>query len=142
MQIEISCGIVPIRCKKNILEPLVFIIKHKCGLHWGFPKGHIQIGETYLQAACRELFEETGLSISKLLSIKPLTQKYSYYKNNIAHSKKVFYFMAFVKGKICLQEEEILEGKWASFLEAISLFSFEGDKYIASKALSFFKTTL
>ena len=28
---------------------------------WGSPGGHVKSNETYLECACRELFEETGL---------------------------------------------------------------------------------
>lgn len=142
MQTEISSGIVPLIYKKDFLAPLVFVIKHRYGQHWGFPKGHCQIKETYLQTACRELFEETGLSINRLLSVKPLIQNYTYSKNSIIHRKKVFYFMALVKGKVFLQKEEVLEGKWVSFSEAISLFSFENSKDIAYKTANFLKITL
>jgi bis(5'-nucleosidyl)-tetraphosphatase len=37
------------------------------GHHWDFPKGHLEKGETPLEAAQRELKEETGISRVELL---------------------------------------------------------------------------
>lgn len=34
---------------------------------WGFPGGHVEVGETALAAAARELLEETGISAKPLL---------------------------------------------------------------------------
>ena len=38
---------------------------------YGFPAGLVEKGETVEQAACRELTEETGLSISRFIKISP-----------------------------------------------------------------------
>ena len=39
---------------------------------WSLPKGHVEKGEKILQAAKREIHEETGLDINKLKLIKKL----------------------------------------------------------------------
>lgn len=63
---EESCGIIPLQ--KISGTWMVFIVQHKSG-YWGFPKGHIEPGETQQQTASRELFEETGLHIEKYLPV-------------------------------------------------------------------------
>ncbi len=37
------------------------VVVSQCGNSWSLPKGHVEDGETSLQAAEREVFEETGL---------------------------------------------------------------------------------
>lgn len=39
----------------------VLILQHASG-HWVFPKGHVEFGETQLQAALREVAEEAGVT--------------------------------------------------------------------------------
>jgi 8-oxo-dGTP pyrophosphatase MutT (NUDIX family) len=48
---------------------LIALISHKNrggGLDWVIPKGHVELGENYLQTAVREIREETGIE-SKIL---------------------------------------------------------------------------
>ena len=63
---DASFGVIPFKKIKGVWH--VFLICHHDG-HWGFPKGHPEGEETSIQAAERELFEETGLKISKLVLI-------------------------------------------------------------------------
>ena len=42
------------------------------GQHWGFPKGHIEPGETPEAAALREIAEETGIALESLVLRTPL----------------------------------------------------------------------
>jgi ADP-ribose pyrophosphatase YjhB (NUDIX family) len=45
---------------------------------WSLPKGHVEHGETHLEAAIREIEEETGISSKELQFITPLGE----YKRN------------------------------------------------------------
>lgn len=41
-------------------ETLQYVLVQSRTGEWGFPKGHLEAGETEYQAALREIFEETG----------------------------------------------------------------------------------
>ena len=40
---------------------ILYLVLHYLSGHWDFAKGKLELGETLVQAAQRELFEETGL---------------------------------------------------------------------------------
>lgn len=66
--IELSAGGVIIRRRMGgALE--ILLIEDSYG-NWGFPKGHVEAGETSEEAALRECREETGLQ--SLLTIAPI----------------------------------------------------------------------
>lgn len=49
----------------------MLLIKGRISEKWGLPKGHLEKGETHLQAALRETYEETGLKINLAVNILP-----------------------------------------------------------------------
>ena len=51
--VERCFGIVPLQHRAGAWR--CFMLQHRYGNHWGFPKGHAETGETDLQAARREL---------------------------------------------------------------------------------------
>ena len=53
---ERSCGAVVYRMIND--EVRYLLIKNRRSTHWGFPKGHIEKGETHEQTAMREVLEE------------------------------------------------------------------------------------
>ena len=55
-----SCGILPYRIHQGQREYL--IVFEEFSQCWSLPKGHMEAGETEVQAALRELSEETGLN--------------------------------------------------------------------------------
>lgn len=56
----VSCGIVLLDPDGRVL------LAHATGTnHWDIPKGQGEAGETYAQAALREMVEETGLALNE-----------------------------------------------------------------------------
>jgi 8-oxo-dGTP pyrophosphatase MutT (NUDIX family) len=65
------------------------------GRHWDFPKGHVEEGENDLQAAIRELGEETGILNARVVS--GFQREMTYYFRHKRHGlirKTVVFFLA------------------------------------------------
>lgn len=115
-------GIVPLRRSSNGWH--IFII-HRTKGFWELPKGHPEKNESPLETAKRELFEETGLQVVKVLAEEPLSIHYEYEEAENIIAKEVFYFLAEVKGEVMLQSEEVNEGQWIPFDQVEKLLTFE-----------------
>ncbi len=127
---DYSYGIVPLKYLSS--EWHVFLVQHRAG-HWSLPKGHAEKGETALQAATRELTEETGLTIKKLLPYDSMDDHYEFEKNGKYIKKKVTYFLAEVEGEEILQQQEIQEGQWVILSKAHELATFSPLKNLLKK---------
>ena len=108
---EKSCGVLPYRMVNGQQEfLLVFETYSKC---WSLPKGHIEAGETDVQAAMRELYEETGLTAtldaSRYASIE--------YPISSFARKQVAFFLGEVAGVPKVREGEIDKFKWVTAKE-------------------------
>ena len=86
--IERAAGGLVLREAQTGLQAL--LIHDRYG-HVGFPKGHLEFGETWEDAAVREIFEETGIK-SRILS--PLGDvEYPIIKNGLTIRKQVRLFL-------------------------------------------------
>jgi bis(5'-nucleosidyl)-tetraphosphatase len=115
---EESFGIIPLR-RKGADEWEVFLIQHTRSRYWGFPKGHGEEGESPEEAAIRELKEETNLDVVRYLQEEPLEEQYSFRADGRQIFKKVFYYIAEVDGVVILQKDEVQNGMWVPFSEAL-----------------------
>lgn len=118
---ERSYGVVPIMIRDGRVH--LFIIQHHSGA-WLFPKGHAEPNESDLQAAERELFEETGLKIVQWLRKEPFVERYQFVRARQKIYKEAKYFPAIVTGSVVLQTEEVLAGRWEEATVAASHISF------------------
>lgn len=73
----------------------VLLIQRSDDLTWGLPGGHVEVGETWSQAALRECLEETGW-IARIIGIfgvysNPKTQLHTYPNGHRAHFMSVVF---------------------------------------------------
>lgn len=141
MILDESFGIIPLRRRAdNVWE--VFLILHKSGHHWSFPKGHKEHSdEDCFDAAKRELYEETGLDIAQVSPFPPLEETYEFRHQGGIVRKKVKYYAAEVTGIPVLQAEEIRDGRWVLLTEAHHLLTFKEAQAICSRVLHFLKAS-
>lgn len=111
------------------------ILKHKAG-HWGFPKGHKEGDETTEETVIRELEEETGISGCKFLELPPISEEYNFtWSDGKEYHKIVQYIIGNTKeDKVILQEDEVVDYKWASYDEAFDTLTFDNNKEVLKKA--------
>ncbi len=129
---ESSCGAVIYREEEG--EKKFLLIRNRRSAHWGFPKGHIEPGETKEETAVREVLEETGINIE----IIPGFIKNSEYSIQGKIEKSVSIFLArTVQKDYKLQEEEIEECGWYNFSDSLKVLNYENDKYILTEAMNF-----
>ena len=98
---------------------------------WGFPKGHMEEGETPKDAAKREVSEETGF-IVELSDEKPLAEsRYEILVNKEKVKKTVWFFkMNVVKAFDREPDDEIEEVALVDYETAINLLTHPEDKKI------------
>ncbi len=132
---EKSCGALVFR--KNAGKTELLLIKHRCGGHWSFPKGHVESGENELQTALREIKEETGLEVSLMDGFR---QSVEYFPK--PHVKKqVVYFLGTPEGDdtVRRQEEEISEYRWCLLEDVEGMVTFKNDKKLVNEAKRYLK---
>lgn len=133
MRQDESFGVIPLSKKEGRWE--VFLIQHKGGRYWGFPKGHSEGKETPREAAFRELKEETNLDVIDCLQPTALMEQYRFLIEGQRVFKTVFYFIAEVSGQVRLQEAEIQDGIWLPLAEALEKITHSEGKAILSQVI-------
>lgn len=129
---EHSCGAVVLRTINE--EQRFLLIKNKRSNNWGFPKGHMEQGETPVETACREVLEETGLHIHIIDGFCCESQ----YKIGGTVEKRVDVFLATTKDtQTMIQKEEIEDYIWLRYADALETLKFENDKSILEQVNEF-----
>jgi 8-oxo-dGTP pyrophosphatase MutT (NUDIX family) len=104
----------------------------------GLPKGHIDPGENALQAAQREVREETGLESELVQKLGEV--QYHYRRNGKVIKKSVqFYLFRYLTGTTDDHDDEVEEARWIDLDEARTALSYQGEREMADRALAFLR---
>ncbi|MBU0980769.1 MAG: NUDIX domain-containing protein [Nanoarchaeota archaeon] len=97
------------------------------GISWSLPKGHVNQGEDLLDAAKREIHEETG--VSELGFIKDLGS-YERIAGNDPEERKTIHMFLFKTGQEELkpQDKDNPEARWVPKDEVAELLTHKEDK--------------
>jgi 8-oxo-dGTP pyrophosphatase MutT (NUDIX family) len=95
---------------------------------WTFVMGGVEDGERGTDAARRELFEETSLSLGALFTAGELDAFYDPVRDRIVH---VPFFVAHAgEGEVVLENDVHDEHRWATFEEAERVLEFASHRRV------------
>ncbi len=127
---EISAGaIVHTKIQGQILY---LIIKDFHG-NFGFPKGHLEKGETEEEAAIREIKEETGIDIELDPSFR---EELRYIMPNGIEKRSVYYLGSYKDQDPHRQLEEVEKIFLLPYADAMQILTFDNMKEVLAKANS------
>jgi 8-oxo-dGTP pyrophosphatase MutT (NUDIX family) len=126
MKRETSAGIVVFYEREKKRE---YLLLHYESGHWDFPKGHLEKGETKIEAAQRELKEETGLQAKPLEGFE---DSFAYFfKNPKTHeliNKTVYFFIGRARTKEVTLSFEHTGYEWLPYKEAFEKLTYKNAK--------------
>ena len=130
---EKSCGAVVFTKINNNIKYL--LIQNLEGIY-GFPKGHVEDGESEMQTAIREVFEEVGIKVDLLNGFR--TEDEHLIPNKEKTIKKIVYFLGeYNNQKFNYLKEELSNAELVDYETALTLFQFDSSKRILKEANDF-----
>ena len=133
MRREKSCGAVVFTRKDGTLYYV--LVKQKKGFY-GFPKGHMEKGESERETALREIREETGLRPRFIPGFRAETV-YKLNKKPDTTKKVIFFLGEYADQEIVYQKEELLGAGLFRYEETAGLPMHENLRRILGDAKAF-----
>ena len=132
MAFEKSCGAVVFT---RVGGELRYVLAQSLRGHYGFPKGHVEPGETETETALREIYEEVHLRPVLLDGFRELSE---YTLPGTEIQKQVVIFLGeYHDQQILPQKEELKTAFLASYSQALTLLPYENDRRILAAAHAF-----
>jgi 8-oxo-dGTP pyrophosphatase MutT (NUDIX family) len=103
--------------------------------NWGLPKGHLEGGETPLEAAIREVTEETGLNELRVVDQLPTIDWYFRDHGKLVHKFCHFFLIECCSGEPSPQlDEGISECVWRNLPDALTTVTYANAREVLRAA--------
>ena len=99
--------------------------------NYGFPKGHIEEGETEVEAAKREIREEVGIKIKLDTGFREVLD---YVMPNGKDKRSIYFIGTYKNQQYQKQEDEVDEILLLDYVDARNILTFENMKEVLDKA--------
>jgi 8-oxo-dGTP pyrophosphatase MutT (NUDIX family) len=131
---ETSAGGVVFRCTDGEVRWLLILDSHG---NWGFPKGHIEAGESPSETARRETEEETGIAQLELCGDLGSIEWWFQHRGDRIHKECQFFLFESGTGVATPQVDEgILECRWYPPEEAVRALTYRNTRDVLRRALT------
>lgn len=131
--LEVSAGGIVFRRVPD--EGIRFLLIRDSYDNWGFPKGHLEEGESPADAALRETAEETGLGQLVLQGPIRVIDWHFRFRGRHIHKYCHFFLLESPGGEPCPQEDEgITACQWLSFEQALATLSYDNARGVLKRA--------
>jgi 8-oxo-dGTP pyrophosphatase MutT (NUDIX family) len=136
---EVSAGGLIWRRHRGNNEFEVVLVRPAGKSTWVLPKGHIEPGESVLDAALREATEESGLKVEPDQPLGQVSYLYSWRDRPARQPVRIFkrvhfYLMRCVGGDPSAHDREIEEVAWLPLDEALARASHKSERDLIVKA--------
>jgi 8-oxo-dGTP pyrophosphatase MutT (NUDIX family) len=131
-ELEVSAGGIVFRRGEG--EARYLLIRDSYD-NWGFPKGHLEDGESPAEAARRETCEETGLEHLVLQGPIRVIDWHFRFRGRHIHKYCHFFLFESPAGEACPQlDEGITDCQWRPLEEALGILSYDNARGVLKRA--------
>jgi 8-oxo-dGTP pyrophosphatase MutT (NUDIX family) len=99
------------------------------------PKGHVDAGESSLEAAIREDREEAGVAVEHVADLGQVRYWYTRGGRRVAKAVEFFLF-AYLSGELGDHDEEVEEARWMPLVQAQRSLSYPGEREMVQRAIT------
>ncbi len=132
-ELEVSAGGIVFR--RQAEEGTRYLLIRDSYDNWGFPKGHLEDGESPAEAALRETAEETGLEHLVLQGPIRVIDWHFRFRGRHIHKYCHFFLLESAGGEPCPQlDEGITACQWLPLDQALASLSYDNARGVLKRA--------